>query len=72
MADTTYNSGQAVQAPASGQTVAIKAVAGQDIVLTAAFDQAEIRMDGGNVVFVFANGGQVVLDFTDLGTGSCS
>ena len=67
MADTTYNSGQAVQAPASGQTVAIKAVPGQDIVLTAAFDQAEIRMDGGNVVFVFANGGQVVLDFTDLG-----
>ncbi|MBU4525989.1 MAG: VCBS domain-containing protein [Desulfomicrobium sp.] len=65
MVETTQSYGQPVQAPASGQTVAIKAVPGQDIVLTAAFDQAEIRMEGGNVVFIFANGGQVVLDFTD-------
>ncbi len=66
MAETKQNYGQPVQAPASGQTVAIKAVAGQDILLTAAFDEAEIRMEGGNVVFAFSNGGQVVLDFTDL------
>ncbi|MDO9582996.1 MAG: hypothetical protein Q7J24_07780 [Desulfomicrobium sp.] len=66
MAETKQNYGQPVQAPASGQTVAIKAIAGQDIVLTAAFDEAEIKMEGGNVVFAFANGGQVMLDFTDL------
>lgn len=66
MAETTQTYGQPVQAPAAGQTVAIKAVPGQDIVLAAGFDQAEIRMEGGNVVFAFANGGQVVLDFTDL------
>jgi len=67
MAETTQIQGQPVQAPGSGQTVAIKASPGQDILLTAAFDQAEIRMEGGSVVFAFANGGQVVLDFTDLG-----
>ena len=65
MAETTQT--QPVQAPEAGQTVAIKAVPGQDILLADAFDEAEIRMEGGNVVFAFANGGQVVLDFTDLG-----
>ncbi len=62
----TQNSKQIVQAPQAGQTVIVNAVPGQDIVLEAAFDQAEVKMDGGNVVFEFANGGQVVLDFTDL------
>lgn len=61
------NSKQNVQAPQAGQTVVVNAIPGQDIVLEAAFDQAEVKMDGGNVVFEFANGGQVVLDFTDLG-----
>jgi len=63
----TQNSKQNVQAPETGQTVIVNAIPGQDIVLEAAFDQAEVKMDGGNVVFEFANGGQVVLDFTDLG-----
>ena len=63
----TQNSKQNVQAPETGQTVIVNAISGQDIVLEAAFDQAEVKMDGGNVVFEFANGGQVVLDFTDLG-----
>ncbi len=63
----TQNSKQNVQAPQAGQTVIVNAIPGQDIVLEAAFDQAEVKMDGGNVVFEFANGGQVVLDFTDLG-----
>lgn len=66
MTATTQTYGQPVQAPAAGQTVAIKAVPGQDIVLAVGFDEAEIRMEGGNVVFAFANGGLVVLDFTDL------
>jgi Ca2+-binding RTX toxin-like protein len=48
--------------------VIVNAVPGQDIVLEAAFDQAEVKMDGGNVIFEFANGGQVVLDFSDIGT----
>ncbi|UTF50308.1 DUF5801 domain-containing protein [Desulfomicrobium sp. ZS1] len=63
----SQNSKQNVQAPQAGQTVIVNAIPGQDIVLEAAFDQAEVKMDGGNVVFEFANGGQVVLDFTDLG-----
>jgi len=69
MAETNQYYGEPVQVPASGQTVALKAVPGQDILLAAAFDQAEIRMEGGNVVFAFVNGGQVVLDFTDLDYG---
>ena len=63
----TQNSKQNVQAPQAGQTVIVNAIPGQDIVLETAFDQAEVKMDGGNVVFEFANGGQVVLDFTDMG-----
>jgi len=69
MAETNQNYGEPVQVPAPGQTVALKAVPGQDILLAAAFDQAEIKMEGGNVVFAFVNGGQVVLDFTDLDYG---
>jgi len=67
MAATTQNIRLAVQAPAAGEVVVLTAVAGQDFILDAAFDQAEIRMDGGNVAFEFAGGGRVVLDFTDLG-----
>lgn len=67
MAATTQNTRLAVEAPAAGQVVVLPAVPGQDFVLGAAFDQAEMRMDGGNVVFEFAGGGRVVLDFTDLG-----
>ena len=67
MAATTQNTRQAVQAPAAGQVMVLTAVPGQDFILEAAFDQAEVRMDGGNVVFNFVDGGQVVLDFTDLG-----
>lgn len=64
----TQNSKQNVQAPQAGQTVIVNAIPGQDIVLEAAFDQAEVKLDNGNVVFEFANGGQVVLNFSDLGT----
>ena len=67
MAATTQNTRLAVQAPAVGQVMVLTAVPGQDFILEGAFDQAEVRMDGGNVVFNFADGGQVVLDFTDLG-----
>jgi len=63
----TQNSRQNVQAPETGQTVIVNVIPGQDIVLEAAFDQAEVKMDGGNVVFEFEGGGQVVLNFTDLG-----
>lgn len=64
----TQNSKQNVQAPQAGQTVIVNAIPGQDIVLEAAFDQAEVKLDSGNVIFEFANGGQVVLDFSDIGT----
>lgn len=67
MATTTQNTRLEVKAPAAGQVVMLPAVPGQDFMLEAAFDQAEIRMDGGNVVFEFADGGRVVLDFTNLG-----
>ncbi len=67
MAETTQNTRQIVQAPQAGQDLVVKAVPGQDIVLATAFDQAEARVDGSNVVFDFANGGQVVLDFSDIG-----
>jgi 3-hydroxyacyl-CoA dehydrogenase len=50
----TQNSKQNVQAPQAGQTVIVNAIPGQDIVLEAAFDQAEVKMDGGNVIFEFA------------------
>lgn len=67
MAATTQNTRLEVKAPSAGQVVVLPAVPGQDFILEAAFDQAEIRMDGGNVAFEFANGGRVVLDFADLG-----
>jgi len=67
MVATTQNTRQAVTAPAAGQVMVLTAVPGQDFMLEAVFDQAELRMDGRNVVFEFADGGQVVLDFTDLG-----
>jgi VCBS repeat-containing protein len=67
MAATTQNTRLEVKAPAAGQVVVLTAATGQDFILEAAFDQAEIRMDRGNVAFEFANGGRVVLDFTDLG-----
>lgn len=67
MVATTQNTRQAVQAPAAGKVMVLTAVPGQDFMLDAEFDQAEVRMDGGNVVFEFADGGQVVLEFTDLG-----
>jgi hypothetical protein len=63
----TQNSKQTVEAPQAGQTVIVNAIPGQDIVLDAAFEQAEVKMDDGNVIFEFANGGQVVIDFTNLG-----
>lgn len=65
--EITQNTRLAVQAPAAGQVMVLTPVPGQDFILEAAFDQAEVRMDGGNVVFNFADGGQVVLDFADLG-----
>jgi hypothetical protein len=67
MAETTQNTRQIVQAPQAGQDLVVTAVPGQDIVLAVAFDQAEAKVVGSNVVFVFANGGQVVLDFSDIG-----
>ncbi len=67
MAATTQNTRLEVKAPSAGQVVVLTAVPGQDFILEAAFDQAEIRMDGGNVAFEFAGGGRVVLDFSDLG-----
>ncbi len=63
----TQNSKQTVETPQAGQTVIVNAIPGQDIVLDAAFEQAEVKMDDGNVIFEFANGGQVVIDFTNLG-----
>ncbi|MDO9581890.1 MAG: hypothetical protein Q7J24_02080 [Desulfomicrobium sp.] len=48
MAETTQNSKQNVT-PQAGQTVIVNAIPGQDIVLEAAFKQAEVKMDSGNV-----------------------
>ncbi|SFK47347.1 hypothetical protein SAMN04488082_1271, partial [Desulfomicrobium apsheronum] len=64
----SQNSRQNVQAPQAGQTVIVNAIPGQDIVLEAAFDQAEVILNNGNVIFEFEGGGQVVLNFADLGT----
>ena len=48
----------------AGQTVIVNAIPGQDIVLEAAFDQAEVKLDNGNVVFEFAN--EVFTDKSDV------
>ena len=55
-----------VSPPKAGETVIIKGVPGQDIVLDVAFEQVDPRLDGSNVIFEFPNGGKVILDFADL------
>ncbi len=67
MVETTQSNRQAVPAPQAGQAVVVNAVPGQDIVLDQAFDQAEVKAEGGTVVFDFANGGQVVINFSEIG-----
>jgi T1SS-143 domain-containing protein len=56
-----------VQAPTAGETVVIKAMPGQDIVLSEAFEQAEPVLEGSTVLYDFDNGGKVVIDFAELG-----
>jgi hypothetical protein len=67
MAETTQGSRMEVRAPEAGQSIIVTAEPGRDLVLDAAFEQAEARVDDGNVVFEFANGGQVVIEFSNLG-----
>lgn len=79
MAEKTQNPGQStqttapkapagpIQAPAPGQNIELKVVVGQNIVLTAGFEQATPTVEGSKLIFEFANGGQVVLDFSDIG-----
>ncbi len=67
MAESTQGSRQTLRAPDAGQSVVVIAVPGQDIVLDSAFDQAEPKVSDNTVVFEFAGGGQVVIDFSELG-----
>ena len=67
MAESTQGSRQTLRAPDAGQSVVVVAVPGQDIVLDSAFDQAEPKVSDNTVVFEFAGGGQVVIDFSELG-----
>ncbi|GAB6110854.1 DUF5801 repeats-in-toxin domain-containing protein [Desulfomicrobium salsuginis] len=67
MAETTQNTKQIVQAPQAGETIVIKAMPGQDIVLSEAFEQVDPVLEGSTVLFAFDNGGKVVIDFADLG-----
>lgn len=67
MAEKISNTTRVVEAPLAGQTIVITATAGQDIVLSAAFELAEPRLEGDSVIFAFDNGGKVVIDFADLG-----
>jgi hypothetical protein len=53
--------------PLPGQTIIVRAEAGQDIVLDFDLDTANVKTDGKIVTFEFPGGGQIVLDFTDLG-----
>ena len=66
MAETTQGTKLAVRAPEAGQSVIVSAIPGQDIVLDSAFDQAEPKMSDNSVVFEFADGGQVVIEFSDI------
>lgn len=56
--------------PLPGQTIIVRAEAGQDIVLDFDLDTANVKTDGKIVTFEFPGGGQIVLDFTDLGPAS--
>uniref|UniRef100_UPI001B7F9BA9 nidogen-like domain-containing protein n=1 Tax=Desulfomicrobium escambiense TaxID=29503 RepID=UPI001B7F9BA9 len=67
MAETTQNTKQIVQAPQAGETIVIKAMPGQDIVLSDAFEQVDPVLEGSTVLFAFDNGGKVIIDFADLG-----
>ena len=69
MAETTQGAKLSVRAPEAGQSVIVSAIPGQDIVLDSAFDQAEPQMSDNNVVFEFADGGQVVIEFSDIPDG---
>ncbi|MBE1426558.1 T1SS-143 domain-containing protein [Desulfomicrobium macestii] len=69
MAETTQGTKLSVRAPEAGQSVIVSAIPGQDIVLDSAFDQAEPKMSDNNVVFEFADGGQVVIEFSDIPDG---
>ena len=69
MAETTQGTKLAVRAPEAGQSVIVSAIPGQDIVLDSAFDQAEPKMSDNSVVFEFADGGQVVIEFSDIPDG---
>jgi len=67
MAETTQNTKKIVQAPKAGETIVIKAMPGQDIVLSDAFEQVDPVLEGSTVLFAFDNGGKVIIDFADLG-----
>lgn len=67
MAESTQGSKQTLRAPDAGQSIVVVAVPGQDIVLDSAFDQADPKVSDNTVVFEFAGGGQVVIDFSELG-----
>jgi|GEM_PF-894416 len=67
MAETTQNTKKVVQDPKAGETIVIKAMPGQDIVLSEAFEQADPVVKGSTVLFAFDNGGKVIIDFADLG-----
>lgn len=66
MAQKKYDGRQVVQSPKPGETVVIYAVADEDILLSDDFEQADVQLEGDRLVFEFENGGQVVLEFTDL------
>ena len=68
MAQGAYGEKSVVQSPGPGETVVVYAVPGENIPLSADFEQANVLLDGDRIVFGFENGGQVVLEFADLGS----
>jgi len=67
MAQKSYGGKSVVQSPKPGETV-VYAVSNENISLSSDFEQANVLLDGDRVVFEFENGGQVVLEFADLGS----
>ena len=54
--------------PEPGQRMLVRVEQGQDVVLDIDLSTADIQADGRQIAFSFPDGGQIVLDFTELGT----
>ena len=54
--------------PEPGQRMLVRVEQGQDVVFDIDLSTADIQADGRQIAFSFPDGGQIVLDFTELGT----